>query len=115
MTPPPKTIITVPLDQTDAEALERPIKLIGRHLNMDRDATLSHVLLSGAVKAMVDISQRIERQNTAAEGIRKLKAEEDVSIEELDAVFNEAQDGNLDARIVVADFKRFGRSMAKDR
>ena len=109
------TQIPIQLEHEDADALERPLELIGRNLRLDRDTTIAHCLLVGALKAMADITAQHERQIAAAEGIKKLKAEIQTTHDELDAIFAEAKAGNLAAAICVADFKRFGRSMEKTR
>ena len=107
------TQIIIQLDHEDADALERPLELIGRNLGLDRDATIARCLLVGALKAMADITAQHERQIAAAEGIKKLKAEIQTTNAELDAIFYEAKAGNLECAIVMEDFKRFGRSMEK--
>ncbi len=109
------TTITIHLAPDEADGLGRTIQYIEHHLKLDPNSTLSHLLLGAAVAAMADIARLNERKATAAAGIRKLKAEEEVSTAELDAVFYEAKGGNLEAAIVVEDFKRFGRSMERKR
>jgi len=111
--PPSQATFTINLDHETAAALERPLEIIGRNLGLDSDDTLAHILAIGALKTMADITERHERQILAATAIPKLKAEENVSIEELDAIFAEAKAGNLECAIVMEDFKRFGRSMEK--
>jgi hypothetical protein len=109
----PQISITIRLDQADAAALEIPIETVGRHRGLDRDATIALILALGAVSALADIRERLKCQIDYAEGLKKMKAGEDVPLEEAAAVFSAATGGDVAAKIILDDYKRFGRSMEK--
>ena len=120
--PSDKGQITINLPPDEAALLERGMQGNARHRGESIEDTIAYTLLIGMITVTNSITRQIDRktsemerrireiehQTNALKGIRKLKAEEPVSTAELDAVFYEAKNGNLEAAIVVEDIRRFG-------
>jgi hypothetical protein len=84
---------------------------------MTKNEALAYSLVVGLTAVIDDRnreSARLIREPLVAEAIRKLKNQVILSEEELQTVLLASQEGHVDARIVLSDLERFGRSMAKE-
>lgn len=84
-----------------------------KHFDLNRNETLAHLLTAGLVLVRRQVAVT-KRETQVMEAIRKLKSGEHVSNDELELISIAARNGHLAAKIIVDDFKRFGRSIAKD-
>ena len=106
--------LAIELSHEDAEALEAAIPSMMEAYTMTRDQVMSRALILGMVMLQQNTIQTFKRERCKNEGIRKLKASEYVLPEELEAINAAARSGDLESIIIVNDFKRFGRLIAKD-
>jgi hypothetical protein len=97
-----------------ADAIDRGIPSLMKHFDMNRNETLAHALTAGMNLLLESNIKTLEREPQVKETIRKLKSGENVTNDELEIILIAAKSGHLAARIIVEDFKRFGRSIDKE-
>ncbi len=106
--------IQITLETHEILIMERSISKLVAYRNTTRNEIMAHALLHGILLALQALTASVAREPIVQEAIRKLKLEEPISTEEIDAIWFAAQEGHLEAKIVMEDFKRFGRSIAKE-
>lgn len=120
-----ESIVQITVETYEMEVFEQCISSLTNRRDVSPNDILAHALAVGLhllMKTEVKESNaRAEamkraltvREETVHEAIRKLKCEEPISKDELDLIWFAAREGHLGAQIIMEDFKRFGRSIAK--
>jgi hypothetical protein len=106
-------LLQIMLRESIAEAVEIALPGLMKHFELNRNETLAHILTAGLVIVRRQVAVT-KRESQVMATIGKLKSGEHVSSDELELVSIAASNGHLAAKIIVDDFKRFGRSIAKD-
>jgi hypothetical protein len=103
--------VTIQLDLEAGEIFERCIKQVMFDRDEPRNEVTALALILGLAQLEILALQAKALEPLVIAAIRKLKSGAAVSNEELEVISHAARTGHLEARIVVEDFKRFGRSM----
>ena len=109
----PNAIVTIELDLNAKELFERGIKQLMEYRNEERNEVAAFALFVGLIQLQNAMLEKNTREPLIMAAIEKLKLGKAVSNEELEVISHAARSGHLEARIIVDDFKRFGRSMAR--
>jgi hypothetical protein len=114
-----KSVIRIIMDDPDKDLMDKISLSLLDDEHLTTNDVFAHALVLGicqlqdalGVKMSTKLAILSLKEDDVQEAIRKLKCEELVTLDEVDMIFYAAQNGHLEARIIMGDFKRFGRSI----
>lgn len=109
----PKKTVSFQVDADAERIIENVARIVMDLRKMDRDEAMAYAFLVGVLTVQNEAKKAEAREPIVRAAIQKLKDETPVTDEELDAIFYAAKAGDVEAAIIMSDFKRFGRSVDK--